>query len=100
MMRVLLASAALALALGGAAQATVIFSDNFDGEALGAPQPNLTNWNVTSGTVDVIGQPGFFEFYPGNGRYIDLNGSPGAGRIETKNPLALIAGKRYAISFD
>jgi hypothetical protein len=97
-MKKLIAATVLGLSMASAASATVVFSDNFDTEVLGAPQGTLTQWTVTSGTVDVIG-PGFYDFYPGNGHYLDLNGTPGAGRIETAS-LGLTAGSTYRLMFD
>ncbi len=95
-------AAAFGLALTSAASASVvIFTDNFDGEALGT-NATLDQWTVTRDSVDVIGS-GFFDFYPGNGNYLDLNGSTSSqgqteGRIET-GPLGLTLGKRYELSF-
>ena len=71
----------LVFALGWAqsGSAAVLFADNFDSEpqSLGtAPlTPTFANWTVTSGSVDVIGTGGSFDYYPGNGNYVDLNGS-------------------------
>jgi hypothetical protein len=86
-----LALAAVAvMSLGGAAQAAVVFSDNFDTENLGLNYTSFANFNVTGGSVDLIGQPSFFNFYPGSGRFVDLDGSAGsnnnpAGQISTKS---------------
>jgi MYXO-CTERM domain-containing protein len=66
-----------AAALATAAQADV-FSDDFNAENGGAEALNyngLTNWTVTNGTIDLIGNGGTFDFLPGNGLYIDLDGS-------------------------
>lgn len=63
-------------ALAASARAD-IFSDNFDTENGGVGITNyngLTNWTVTNGTIDLIGN-GYFDFLPGNGLYIDLDGS-------------------------
>ena len=99
MNRVLAAAFATAcFALAGPAGAATVFSDNFNGETQGA-NGSLSNWNVSNGTIDVIGT-GFFNFYPGNGNYLDLDGSTNnAGRIETKLPLALTIGQTYTLSF-
>ena len=92
---------ALTLGLSGAASAsTVIFQDDFNTETL-QTNATLDNWTVTTGSVDVIG-PGFFDFYPGNGRYLDMNGSTAPnseGRIETSG-LGLVVGGQYTLSFD
>lgn len=88
-----------AFALGAftsGAQAAVVFSDNFDGNAVSlnaAP----TGWTVSNGTVDIIGN-GFFDFYPGNGAYIDLDGSTNdAG--ELSRSFSLTGGVAYSASF-
>jgi PEP-CTERM motif-containing protein len=81
-----LAVAAL-LATAQPAAATVVFSDNFNGENGGAGALNynaFANWSVSSGTVDLIGN-GFFDFYPGNGLYVDLDGSTSQAGIMTTN---------------
>jgi len=79
------------LTLASPASATPIFSDNFNTENGGAGvlnYNNFANWNVTNGTVDLIGN-GFFDFYPGNGLYVDLDGSTGqAGFFSTKTTFA------------
>ena len=57
------------------AQAGIVLSENFNNVAQGTNATNIgANFTVTSGTVDVIGA-GFFDFYPGNGNYVDLDGS-------------------------
>lgn len=65
-------------------------------EALGQNQTNLTNWDVTNGSIDLVGL-GLFDFIPGNGRYVDLDGSTAnAGDLSTKE--AFSAGI-YTVSF-
>jgi hypothetical protein len=58
--------------------AAPILQDNFNTENGGAGVLNytgFTNWTVSNnGTVDLIGN-GYFDFYPGNGLYVDLDGS-------------------------
>lgn len=66
----------LVAALAASAQAD-IFSDNFDTENGGVGALNfspLTNWTVANGTIDLIGN-GLYDFLPGNGLYIDLDGT-------------------------
>jgi hypothetical protein len=99
-----LVRAALVAALGLAplaGHATVLFSDNFDAEngGVGALNYNaLSNWIVSDGTVDLIGN-GFFDFYPGNGLFIDLDGSTGdAGTMTTGTTFSLLPGT-YRLSF-
>jgi hypothetical protein len=95
--KILLASAMLAAGITSA-QAVTLFTDNFNGEALGINKPALANWSVSNGSIDVIG-PGFFGLY-GPGRYIDMDGSTlNAGRIDTTQTFNVSAGKTYTISF-
>jgi len=56
----------------GSTRGAVLLSDNFDSENGGAGALNyggFANWNAT--TVDLIGN-GSFDFYPGNGLYVDM----------------------------
>ncbi|MES2206454.1 MAG: PEP-CTERM sorting domain-containing protein [Pseudomonadota bacterium] len=75
-----------------------IFTDNFDSYALGVNATNFSgNWNVSAGTIDVVGT-GFFDFYPGNGNYIDLDGSTAQAGIFSSKTLNLAAGN-YTLEF-
>jgi hypothetical protein len=71
-------AAALAVGCGLAAlpaQAGVVLNENFNAVGQGLNATNIgPNFTVTNGAVDVIGT-GFFDFYPGNGNYVDLDGS-------------------------
>ena len=97
MTRLLAATAAIALTAGAASAATV-FSDNFDTDTQGV-NATPAGFTVTSGSVDVIGT-GFYDFYPGNGNYVDLNGSTGqAGTIE-QDISGLTVGTSYTLTFD
>ncbi len=90
----------LLMGLIGTAQATIIFSDNFNTENGGAGTLNyngFTNWVVTDGTVDLIGN-GFYDFLPGNGLYVDMDGSSSNAGIMTHN-FALAAGT-YTLSYN
>jgi hypothetical protein len=79
---ILAAAAAASLALAPAAFAGIVLSDDFDSQA-----PDDLNWGGDSvffvssdpGSVDLIGAGGAFDFYPGNGGYLDLDGSTGSG---------------------
>jgi hypothetical protein len=70
------------------AGAAVVFSDNFDsyGQQLNWEPPAAT-WMVSSGSVDLIGETSTgtsYDFYPGRGGFVDLNGStdtPGVERL-------------------
>jgi hypothetical protein len=71
----LAAAVAAPLLTGTPAHATIYLSENFNGVTQGLNATNVgPNFTVTSGAVDVIGT-GFFNFYPGNGNYVDLDGS-------------------------
>jgi uncharacterized protein (TIGR03382 family) len=93
-----LAAAAAVMTCAQTAQADVIFSDNFNSYAYQLNWVPPANWTVTSGSVDLIGQTTPFDFYPGNGRYVDLDGSTGAaGTLRT---IMSFAPGTYAVSFD
>jgi hypothetical protein len=69
--------------------ASSLLADNFDTENGGAGQLNYSNFanftvsNAgTGGAVDLIGN-GFFDFYPGNGLYVDICGSSSACGVFT-----------------
>jgi hypothetical protein len=99
-LKAILATGLAALSLQ--ASAATVFSDDFDSYA---PALNAVdavfggNWFVTEGTVDVIGAGSGFDFYPGNGRYIDLDGSTGNAGVFTSLSLALTAGS-YTLQFE
>jgi hypothetical protein len=89
----------------GVSQATTIFSDNFNGEVppTGLNYSTFDNWVVSGGTVDLIGAgpPAFFNLLPGNGGYVDLDGSTkNAGDMTSTVPLFLSAGTTYDLTFD
>ncbi len=87
---------------------TVLFSDNFNDENSGRGQANyrrFANWEVVRGDVDLIGT-GYFDHQPGNGLYVDLDGTKSAftsatvaGTLASKNPLVLSPGT-YLLQFD
>jgi len=98
-----IATAALLAGAAGVAQANAgsVFSDNFnsyDGQLNWVPP---MNWTVSSGSVDLIGETPSgtsFDFFPGNGGYVDLDGSTSqAGTLST---LASFAAGTYTLSFD
>jgi hypothetical protein len=90
------AVAALAFAVQAHAS-TVVFSDNFDTDATGL---NLVpaGWTVTDGTVDIIGAGSSWDYAPGNGHYIDLDGTTNSAGTLTES-LNLVAGQSYQLSF-
>ena len=80
------------------AQAAVVFSDDFNADTLGLNYTGFVNgWTVSDGTVDLIGT-GFFDLHPGNGNYVDLDGSTGNAGVLTQS-LSLTAGVTYTASF-
>ena len=81
--------------------ATIIFSDNFNTENGGIGQLNynaFANWSASNGTVDLIGSPGFFDFFPGNGLYVDLDGSTFQAGTFTSIGIPVTPGN-YMLSF-
>jgi hypothetical protein len=93
-----------AATLGGSAQAATVFTDNFNS------YPTMLNWvppaNWTAsggagGTVDLIGMTTdgpLFDLFPGNGGYVDLDGSSGA-ETNLSTIMSFAAGS-YTLSFD
>lgn len=82
------------------AHAAVIFLDNFDAGNGGAATLNYTgfaNWTVSNGSVDLIGN-GFFDFYPGHGLYVDLDGSTFDAGTMTSSDIPLVPGN-YELTF-
>jgi hypothetical protein len=71
--------AAFALVVGLAwaqpSNAALVLFDDFNGETQGLKYNSFDHWNVTAGTVDVIPVGALFNYYPGQGNYVDLNGS-------------------------
>ena len=75
--------AALSQSAAPAHAVNIIFAENFGASA--PDQYNATSAGVftaTAGNVDLIGDGGLYDFYPGNGKYIDLNGNT-AGDISS-----------------
>lgn len=100
---ILAAATILALsASAGAASAAVLLSDNFNAD------PQMLNWTgdatfastAAPGSVDLIGT-GFFDFYPGHGNYLDLDGSTGSGHDPAGQitSLAAFGPGTYSLSF-
>jgi len=80
----------------------IILEDSFDMENNGKGALNynsFSKWIVKDGTVDLIGN-GFYDFVPGRGLYVDLDGSTNkAGLLETRQVFQLDPGQ-YILSFD
>ena len=91
----------LLLWLHGTASADVpVFQDDFDSDSQGAPVASLNNWTITAGSIDVLGDipTAFVDIYPGNGNYLDMDGTCGNATI-TSPSLTLPAGT-YQLSFE
>ena len=80
------------------AHAATVFSDNFNANPY-VLNSTPAGWSVSSGTVDTIGPNSPFDFIPGNGMYIDLDGSTGNAGVLSK-VFSLTAGTKYTVSFD
>jgi hypothetical protein len=94
-----LAIAAVLLGATAAHASTTVFSDNFnaDTDALNASS-FAGGWTVTDGSVDIVGPTGGWDLIPGNGYYIDLDGSTGKAGLFS-NSVAVSAGQTYILSF-
>jgi len=93
------AIATVVIASPSRAAAITSFSDNFDAEGPGdrLNYETFANWDVSEGTVDLIGAGGKYDLFPGNGSYVDLDGSTrDAGVLTTKDEFAP---GTYALSF-
>lgn len=94
--------ASLTVVFPALAGSAVILSDDFDGENGGTAVTNyagFSQWTVSDGTVDLIG-PGLADVYPGNGLYVDLDGTTGnAGVLSSTDTFALEPGM-YQLQFD
>lgn len=92
---------ALVLGTAGHASAAPVFIDTFDSQNGGAGAlnfANFTNWAVSGGTVDLIGK-GFWDFLPGNGLYVDLDGSTGQAGTLTSRQIPVSPGY-YTFAFE
>ncbi|HEU0054530.1 MAG TPA: hypothetical protein VFQ39_15185 [Longimicrobium sp.] len=75
--------------------------DNFNSENAATPAlmfKTFTNWTVEDGTVDLVGANSDWDFVPGNGLYVDLDGDRpdgftfDSGRLASKQVFALTPG--------
>ena len=90
--------AVLATTIFSEANAAPVFIDNFNSYSPSLNWIPLANWAVTSGSVDLIGANSGFDFFPGNGGYVDLDGSSGSpGALQT---VAGFAAGNYTLTFD
>lgn len=75
--------------------------DDFDTENDARFQFSYTgfrNWRVTRGSVDLIGANSEYDFVPGHGLYVDLDGYYSGAKFETRSALQLSPGS-YTLSF-
>ena len=84
--------------------AAVVLADNFNADAQmlnWAGDSSFTSLSTGGGSTDLIGT-GFFDFYPGNGNYVDLDGSSGSGNnpAGTLQSVASFGAGTYTVSFD
>jgi hypothetical protein len=96
------AGALAAVCLSYSTQGATIFSDNFDSENFGLALFNydsFQNFSVTSGSVDLVGNGSFFDPYPGNGLYVDLDGSTQQAGTLTSVAIPVTPGD-YVLYFD
>jgi len=99
-----LAFAALALA-AGAPRAEAVLID-FNAENSGTPALNWSgspDWSVSGGSVDLIGSgPGgtAFDFLPGHGLYIDLDGSTSNAADAFSHVFLGLSAGTYVLAFD
>ena len=95
-MRFQFLAAALAASLAAGAHASAVYSDDFNADALGLDAAPA-GWTVANGTVDIIGT-GYFDEVPGNGNYIDLDGSTSQAGV-LSHTVSGIADGNYTVSF-
>jgi hypothetical protein len=89
----------IACLIPGTSRAVPLFGDNFNTETLALNYTGFANWTVSNGTVDLIGNPSFFDLQPGNGRYVDLDGSTSQAGTMTSSALTLTGGVTYDLTF-
>jgi hypothetical protein len=91
-------AAALVVGHISCANADAVFSDNFNSYSPSINWVPSANWTVSSGSVDLIGTGSGFDFFPGNGGYVDLDGSTGAAGALTT--VASFGPGSYTLTFD
>jgi hypothetical protein len=83
----------------GSSKAGLVFFDDFNSYTAGVPWTATGNWTVTAGSVDMIGEGTAWDLQPGNGLYVDMDGtSQSAGTIQSID-INLEAGD-YVLFFD
>ena len=99
-MKKLVVSLCSVVLLAGAGHAQ--FFDNFNATTTALGTTALTGWTVTGGNIDILGaSPFLFNLYPGNGNFIDLDGTSSTGSSTiTSGTFSLTSGVGYTLSFD
>ncbi|USX15926.1 pyruvate-binding protein [Oxalobacteraceae bacterium OTU3CAMAD1] len=93
------AAAMLAASLSSHAAVTIL-SDNFDADKTTNNATKFVHgWTVSDGTVDVDGTGFVHNEMPGNGHYVDLDGSTKRAGV-LSNSFTAGAGGIYTMSFD
>jgi hypothetical protein len=95
------------LVCAGSSSAAPIFFDDFNTEIYAVPG-TPSNWTIlngpSGGSVDIIGNGpngSGWDMIPGNGYYIDLDGSTFTpGLLATNVPIVLMPGLTYTLSYD
>ncbi len=82
----------------GSSKASLIFFDDFDSYPHELNWSGAGGWSVADGTVDIHGEPGPWDAWPGNGTYVDMDGSTNDPGILYRF-IDLSAG-RYVLTFD
>jgi len=104
MLLVLMISLTIVIVEGISRADIILFQDNFDTENDGIASldyNSFANWYVTAGTVDLIGAGSVWDYYPGHGLYLDLDGSTKkAGILTTKQSFTFQPNVIYELSFD
>jgi len=99
----------IALSMGPTLTQAAVFSDNFnsyntvlDWNPQNGWYYGLVGTETTHGDVDVIGSipSPYYDLVPGNGNYIDLDGSAGGQVVALNHAISLIGGQTYTLSFD
>ena len=68
----------------GSSKAGLVFFDDFNGYTASIPWSATGNWTVTGGSVDMIGEGTAWDLQPGNGMYVDMDGTTGsAGTMQS-----------------
>jgi PEP-CTERM motif len=93
----------MSCALTSPANATVVFSDNFNSQNGGVTALNYSGFSnfSTTGNVDLVATPDFgITCAGGSGSCVDLDGSPGPGEIQTLASFSFNPWERVSFSFD